>query len=72
MTRKRRWRPKWTVETTVRDNEPARAGLIGADVAMTSLALLRHGSVPYANRDEPAPFEQANNLRTLHSWTAMV
>jgi len=45
---------------------------IGADVAMTSLALLRHDSVPYANRDEPAPFEQANNWRTVHSWRALV
>ena len=43
------------------DRARQRAGSldrIGADVAMTRPALLRHGSVPYANRDEPAPFEE--------------
>jgi hypothetical protein len=71
--------------------------LVGADVAMTTSALLRHGpqhlisleselrawmadheyrsvaelrgSVSRATSDNPAAFERANYLRTLHSWT---
>jgi dihydroorotate dehydrogenase (fumarate) len=74
-----------------------KALLVGADVAMTTSALLRHGpehlatlasglrawmadheyvsvselrgSVSYATSDNPAAFERANYLRTLHSWT---
>jgi dihydroorotate dehydrogenase (fumarate) len=75
-----------------------KALLVGADVAMTTSALLRHGpehlatveaelrawmadhdyasvtelrgSVSTATSDDPAAFERANYLRTLHSWTA--
>ena len=75
----------------------AKALLVGADVAMTTSALLRHGpqhlatveaelrawmadheyesvtqlrgSVTTATSDDPAAFERANYLRTLHSWT---
>ena len=74
-----------------------KALLVGADVAMTTSALLRHGpqhlisleselrawmadheyrsvaelrgSVSRATSDNPAAFERANYLRTLHSWT---
>jgi dihydroorotate dehydrogenase (fumarate) len=74
-----------------------KALLVGADVAMTTSALLRHGpehlatveaelrawmadhdyasvtelrgSVSTATSDDPAAFERANYLRTLHSWT---
>jgi dihydroorotate dehydrogenase (fumarate) len=75
----------------------AKALLVGADVAMTTSALLRHGpehlasieaelrawmaeqeyasvaevrgSVSCSTSDDPAAFERANYLRTLHSWT---
>jgi dihydroorotate dehydrogenase (fumarate) len=75
-----------------------KALLVGADVAMTTSALLRHGpehlatveaelrawmadheyasvaelrgSVSRATSDNPAAFERANYLRTLHSWTS--
>ena len=75
----------------------AKALLVGADVAMTTSALLRHGpehlatieaelrawmaeheyasvaelrgSVSCATSEDPAAFERANYLRTLHSWT---
>jgi dihydroorotate dehydrogenase (fumarate) len=75
----------------------AKALLVGADVAMTTSALLRHGpehiatietelrawmaehcyasvaevrgSVSRSTSDDPAAFERANYLRTLHSWT---
>ena len=75
----------------------AKALLVGADVAMTTSALLRHGpehvatmeaelrawmaaheytsvaelrgSVTSETSDDPAAFERANYLRTLHSWT---
>jgi dihydroorotate dehydrogenase (fumarate) len=75
----------------------AKALLVGADVAMTTSALLRNGpehvatieaelrawmaeheyasvselrgSVNAATSDDPAAFERANYLRTLHSWT---
>src|SRR5262245_59673208 len=74
-----------------------KALMVGADVAMTASALLRHGpehlatieaevrawmtehehesvsqlrgSVTTATSDDPAAFERANYLRTLHSWT---
>jgi dihydroorotate dehydrogenase (fumarate) len=74
-----------------------KALMVGADVAMTTSALLRHGpehlatveaevrawmtdheyesvaelrgSVSAATSDDPAAFERANYLRTLHSWT---
>jgi dihydroorotate dehydrogenase (fumarate) len=74
----------------------AKALLVGADVAMTTSALLRNGpehlatieaelrawmadhdyasvaelrgSVSTATSDDPAAFERANYLRTLHSW----
>jgi dihydroorotate dehydrogenase (fumarate) len=74
-----------------------KALMVGATVAMTTSALLRHGpehlatieaelrawmadhdyesvsqlrgSVSTATSDEPAAFERANYLRTLHSWT---
>jgi dihydroorotate dehydrogenase (fumarate) len=74
-----------------------KALMVGADVAMTTSALLRHGpehlatveaelrawmadheyesvtqlrgSVSTATSDDPAAFERANYLRTLHSWT---
>jgi len=74
-----------------------KALLVGADVAMTTSALLRRGpehvetleaelrawmtdheyesvnqlrgSVTTATGDDPAAFERANYLRTLHSWT---
>ncbi len=74
-----------------------KALLVGADVAMTTSAVLRHGpeylatveaelcgwmaehdygsvaelrgSVSRATSDNPAAFERANYLRTLHSWT---
>jgi dihydroorotate dehydrogenase (fumarate) len=74
-----------------------KALLVGADVAMTTSALLCHGpehlatleaglrawmsdheyesvdqlrgSVSLATTDDPAAFERANYLRTLHSWT---
>jgi dihydroorotate dehydrogenase (fumarate) len=74
-----------------------KALLVGADVAMTTSALLRHGpehlatleaglrawmtdhdyesvaqlrgSVSTATSEDPAAFERANYLRTLHSWT---
>jgi len=76
----------------------AKALLVGADVAMTTSALLHHGpehlaaieaelrawmaehdygsvaevrgSVSHATGQDPAAFERANYLRTLHSWTA--
>jgi dihydroorotate dehydrogenase (fumarate) len=76
----------------------AKALLVGADVAMTTSALLRHGpehlatieaelrawmaeheyasvaevrgSVSRSTSDDPAAFERANYLRTLHSWTS--
>ncbi len=78
-------------------HDVAKALLVGADVAMTTSALLRHGpqhlatveaelrawmadheyesvtelrgSVTTATSDDPAAFERANYLRTLHSWT---
>jgi dihydroorotate dehydrogenase (fumarate) len=74
-----------------------KALLVGADVAMTTSALLRRGpehiatveaelqawmtdheyesvaqlrgSVSTATSEDPAAFERANYLRTLHSWT---
>ena len=74
-----------------------KALMVGADVAMTTSALLRRGpehlatveaevrawmteheyesvtqlrgSVSTATSDDPAAFERANYLRTLHSWT---
>ena len=74
-----------------------KALMVGADVAMTTSAVLRHGpehlatveaelrawmadheygsvtelrgSVSTATSDDPAAFERANYLRTLHSWT---
>jgi dihydroorotate dehydrogenase (fumarate) len=74
-----------------------KALLVGADVAMTTSAVLRHGpehlatveaelrewmadhdyvsvaelrgSVSRATSDNPAAFERANYVRTLHSWT---
>ncbi|HKA85946.1 MAG TPA: hypothetical protein VKD21_18920 [Acidimicrobiales bacterium] len=74
-----------------------KALMVGADVAMTTSALLHHGpehlatieaevrawmtehehesvsqlrgSVTTATSDDPAAFERANYLRTLHSWT---
>jgi dihydroorotate dehydrogenase (fumarate) len=74
-----------------------KALLVGADVAMTTSALLRRGpehlatveaelrawmvdhdyasvsqlrgSVSTATSDDPAAFERANYLRTLHSWS---
>jgi dihydroorotate dehydrogenase (fumarate) len=74
-----------------------KALVVGADVAMTTSALLRHGpehiaviaselrdwlvdhdyesvaqlrgSANTATSDDPAAFERANYLRTLHSWT---
>jgi dihydroorotate dehydrogenase (fumarate) len=76
--------------------EVVKALLVGADVAMTTSALLRQGpehlatvqaellgwmteheyesvtelrgSVSTATSDDPAAFERANYLRTLHSW----
>ncbi len=73
-----------------------KALLVGADVAMTTSAVLRHGpehlatveaellgwmaehdyesvaelrgSVSRATSDNPAAFERANYVRTLHSW----
>ena len=76
----------------------AKALLVGADVAMMTSALLRHGpdhiarveaelqawateheyesvaelrgSVSYATTSNPAAFERANYVRTLHSWSA--
>ena len=76
----------------------AKALLVGADVAMMTSALLRHGpehitrveaelqawateheyesvaelrgSVSHATTSNPAAFERANYVRTLHSWTA--
>jgi dihydroorotate dehydrogenase (fumarate) len=78
-------------------DDVAKALLVGADVAMTTSALLRHGpehlatietelrawmaeheyqsvaevrgSVSRAASDDPAAFERANYLRTLHSWS---
>jgi dihydroorotate dehydrogenase (fumarate) len=78
-------------------DDVAKALLVGADVAMMTSALLRHGpqhlalveaqlrawmsdheyasvdqlrgSVSLATTDDPAAFERANYLRTLHSWT---
>jgi len=78
-------------------HDVAKALLVGADVAMTTSALLRHGpehvatieaelrqwmdeheyesvtqlkgSVSAATSDDPAGFERANYVRTLHSWT---
>jgi dihydroorotate dehydrogenase (fumarate) len=78
-------------------DDVVKALLVGADVAMTTSALLRHGpehiatleagllawmtdhdyesvaqlrgSVSTATSDDPAAFERANYLRTLHSWT---
>jgi dihydroorotate dehydrogenase (fumarate) len=78
-------------------HDVAKALLVGADVAMTTSALLRlgpehlatmeaelrawmadheyesvtelRGSVTTATSDDPAAFERANYLRTLHSWT---
>jgi dihydroorotate dehydrogenase (fumarate) len=78
-------------------DDVVKALLVGADVAMTTSALLRHGpehiaaveaelrawmtdheyesvaqlrgSVSTATSDNPAAFERANYLRTLHSWT---
>jgi dihydroorotate dehydrogenase (fumarate) len=75
----------------------AKALLVGADVVMTTSAVLRHGpdqvraiedqlvawmmeheyvsvdqlrgSVSHATSEDPAAFERANYLRTLHSWT---
>ena len=75
----------------------AKALLVGADVAMTTSALLRRGpehvttietelrawmaeheygsvaevrgSVSHSTSQDPAAFERANYLRTLHSWT---
>ncbi len=74
----------------------AKALLVGADVAMTTSAVLRHGpehiaqmeaelrawaaeheyesvaqlrgSVSHATTADPAAFERANYVRTLHSW----
>lgn len=74
----------------------AKALLVGADVAMTTSAVLRHGpehiaqmeaellawaseheyesvaqlrgSVSHATTEDPAAFERANYVRTLHSW----
>ena len=76
----------------------AKALLVGADVAMTTSAVLRHGpehiaqmeaellawageheyesvaqlrgSVSHATTADPAAFERANYLRTLHSWVS--
>ena len=76
----------------------AKALLVGADVAMMTSALLRHGpehitqveaellawateheydsveqlrgSVSHANTADPAAFERANYVRTLHSWVS--
>jgi len=76
----------------------AKALLVGADIAMTTSALLRHGpghiatleaelrawmtdhdyesvtqlrgSASHATAENPAAFERANYMRTLHSWTA--
>lgn len=76
----------------------AKALLVGADVAMTTSALLRHGpehiarmeaellawadeheyesvaqlrgSVSHATTADPAAFERANYVRTLHSWVS--
>jgi dihydroorotate dehydrogenase (fumarate) len=78
-------------------DDVVKALLVGADVAMTTSALLRNGpehiaaleadlrswmtdheyesvaelrgSVTKATSDDPAAFERANYLRTLHSWT---
>ena len=78
----------------------AKALLVGADVAMMTSALLRHGpehvsrveaellawaaeheyesvgqlrgSVSHANTADPAAFERANYVRTLHSWVAPI
>jgi dihydroorotate dehydrogenase (fumarate) len=77
-------------------SDVAKALLVGADVAMMTSALLRHGperlveveadlrawmivhgyesvdqlrgSVSHATTADPAAFERANYLRTLHSW----
>lgn len=76
----------------------AKALLVGADVAMTTSAVLRHGpehiaqmeaelvawaaeheyesvaqlrgSVSHATTADPAAFERANYVRTLHSWVS--
>jgi dihydroorotate dehydrogenase (fumarate) len=76
----------------------AKALLVGADIAMMTSALLRHGpehvahveaellawaaeheydsvaqlrgSVSHATTADPAAFERANYVRTLHSWVA--
>jgi dihydroorotate dehydrogenase (fumarate) len=78
-------------------HDVVKALLVGADVAMTTSALLRRGpehvatveaelrawmadheyasvselrgSVSTATSDDPAAFERANYLRTLHSWS---
>jgi dihydroorotate dehydrogenase (fumarate) len=78
-------------------DDVVKALMVGADVAMTTSALLRHGpehvatverdlrawmseheyesvtelrgSVSTATSHDPAAFERANYLRTLHSWT---
>jgi len=77
----------------------AKALLVGADVAMMTSALLRHGpdhitrveaelqawangheyesvaelrgSVSHATTSNPAAFERANYVQTLHSWIAV-
>ena len=75
-----------------------KALMVGADVAMTTSAVLRHGpshiavvetelrrwmeeheyesvtqlrgSASHATSNDPAAFERANYMKTLHSWTA--
>ncbi len=81
-----------------RGTDAAKALLVGADVAMTTSALLRHGpahlatierelldwmteheyesvaqmrsSASQATAEDPAAFERANYMKTLHSWAA--